>query len=94
MIVHKPEISRGAFHYMDSDKEAGMMTYSVAGENLIIIDHTEVAPEYNGKGIGKLMVFEAVKFARENNLKILPLCPFANVVFKRTPEIQDVLHHT
>jgi predicted GNAT family acetyltransferase len=34
---------------------------------------------------------EAVQYARENNLKILPLCPFAKSVFDKTEEIQDLL---
>lgn len=67
------------------------MTYSVAGENKIIIDHTEVFPEFNGKGIGKKLVLEGVKYARENNLKIIPLCPFAKALFMKLPEVQDVL---
>ena len=32
-----------------------------------------------------------VKFARENNIKIIPLCPFAKSVFDRTESIRDVL---
>jgi uncharacterized protein len=67
------------------------MTYSIAGEDKIIIDHTEVSPAYNGKGIGKKLVVEAVEFARINNIKILPLCPFARSVFARNKDLRDVL---
>jgi len=34
---------------------------------------------------------ELVKYARENKIKIIPLCPFANSVFNATEEIRDVL---
>ena len=27
------------------------------------------------------------------NIKIIPLCPFANSVFKKKPELADVLYH-
>ncbi|MFM9986726.1 MAG: GNAT family N-acetyltransferase [Flavobacteriales bacterium] len=91
MIEHKSTPTRGAFHYFEDGKEAGIMTYSKAGDDMIIIDHTEVFPEFNGKGIGKKLVLEGVKYARENNLKIIPLCPFASALFKKTPEIRDVL---
>lgn len=67
------------------------MTYSWAGDSKIIIDHTEVNAEFNGRGVGKQMVMAAVDFARENNIKILPLCPFAKSVFDKTEEIKDVL---
>ena len=91
MIEHKSTATRGAFHYFEDGQEAGIMTYSKAGEDTIIIDHTEVFPEYNGKGIGKKLVLEGVKYAREHKLKIIPLCPFANALFKKIKEIQDVL---
>ncbi len=83
--------SKGFFKAVEDGKEAGRMTYSKAGSTRIIIDHTEVNPEFNGKGVGKKMVMEAIKYARENNIKILPLCPFAKSVFDKTPEIRDVL---
>lgn len=82
---------KGFFKATEDGKEAGRMTYSWAGDSKIIIDHTEVNAEFNGRGVGKKMVMAAVDFARENNIKILPLCPFAKSVFDKTDEIKDVL---
>ena len=67
------------------------MTYTWAGQNKFIIDHTEVSSNFKGLGIGKEMVYAAVNFARKNNLKILPLCPFAKAIFDKNNEIKDVL---
>lgn len=67
------------------------MTFSVAGKDKIIIDHTEVNPEFNGKGVGKALVMTAVNHARQNQIKILPLCPFAKSVFAKDSSIRDVL---
>ena len=44
-----------------------------------------------GQGAGKKMVEIAVVYAREKNLKILPLCPFAKSVFDKTLDYSDVL---
>lgn len=66
----------------ENEKKAGLMSYSIPGSDFIIIDHTEVEPEYNGKGIGKKLLCKIVEMAREKNLKILPLCPYANTMFK------------
>ena len=44
-----------------------------------------------GKGFGKKMVTKAVEYARENHIKIIPLCPFAKSVFDKTPNFKDVL---
>jgi predicted GNAT family acetyltransferase len=81
----------GYFRAFDNEIEAGRMTYTWAGADKFIIDHTEVNPDFAGQSVGKKLVMEAVHYARENNLKILPLCPFAKSVFDRTKEIQDLL---
>jgi len=84
--------SNKGFFYIDVDgKHEGMMTFVFAGKDKIIIDHTEVKPGNEGKGFGKKMVAKAVEFAREKNIKIIPLCPFAKKVFDKTPEFRDVL---
>lgn len=67
------------------------MSYSRAGDKLLIIDHTEVSDVLKGKGAGKQLVAAAVDHARRHDLKILPLCPFAKSVFDRVTEWQDVL---
>lgn len=81
----------GYFKAMDNDVEAGRITYTWAGKDKLIIDHTEVNPEFSGKGVGKKLVLGAVAYAREHQVKIMPLCPFAKSVFDRTREIQEVL---
>jgi predicted GNAT family acetyltransferase len=83
--------SKGYFYISVDGKQAGKMTFVFAGPDKIIIDHTEVNSEYNGKGFGKKMVAKAVEYAREKNIKIIPLCPFAKKVFDKTPEFRDVL---
>ncbi|TFF24840.1 N-acetyltransferase [Jiella endophytica] len=67
------------------------MTYSRAGEGLIIIDHTEVPSALRGRKVGERLVRQAVEDARRDGVAILPLCPFAKAQIGRHPEWQDVL---
>lgn len=83
--------SKGAFYIEETGNRLAEMTFTKAGNGLIIIDHTEVSDALRGTGAGKKLVTEAVEYARKNNLKILPLCPFAKSVFDRTPKVSDVL---
>jgi hypothetical protein len=83
--------SKGAFLIEQEHERLAEMTYSKAGDNMIIIDHTDVSDNLRGQGAGKQLVMKAVEYARSNNIKILPLCPFAKSVFDKTPEIGDVL---
>ena len=87
----KIEGKKGFFYIEIEGKQEAMMTFVFVGEDKIIIDHTEVNPGNEGKGFGKKMVTKAVEYARENNLKIIPLCPFAKSVFDKVAEFRDVL---
>ena len=90
-IIQENDERRGTFKALENDIEAGSMTYTWAGPTKFIIDHTDVNPDFKGKGIGKQMLMKAVEYARANQLKIMPLCPFAKSVFDKDPEIGDVL---
>ncbi|MCE2997708.1 MAG: GNAT family N-acetyltransferase [Cyclobacteriaceae bacterium] len=82
--------SKGAFVIEEGNERLAELSYSKAGDKLIIIDHTDVSDKLRGQGAGKQLVMKAVEYARASNLKIIPLCPFARSVFDKTPEIADV----
>lgn len=81
----------GNFEAFIDGNRAGLMTYTWAGNERFIIDHTEVDENYNGRGVGKEMVLAAVDFARKEGKKIIALCPFAKATFQKNKDIQDVL---
>ena len=83
--------NKGYFHIDIGGKQEAKMTFVFAGKDKIIIDHTEVNPGNEGKGFGKQMVRKAVEYSRENDIKIIPLCPFAKSVFDKVPDFRDVL---
>lgn len=90
-IKNKSNGHKGAFYIEDEGKEIGLMHYTMSGPEKMIIDHTEVSDAYGGRGLGKQLVKAGVEYARENNIRILPLCPFAKKIFGLTPEFADVL---
>jgi predicted GNAT family acetyltransferase len=83
--------TKGRFAAIDDGKEAGAIFYTSAGESKMILDHTEVNDAYRGQSIGKKILMKIVEFARENKIKIIPLCPYAKSVFDKTESIRDVL---
>lgn len=89
-IIHKEYGREGVFNAVENGKQIGEMTYSWVGEDRIAIDHTGVSPAYEGQGVGKKMVMEAVEFAREKNIKIVPICPFVDALFTRDKNLSDV----
>ncbi|MBK7182038.1 MAG: N-acetyltransferase [Bacteroidetes bacterium] len=90
-VQHKKSDNKGVFYIEVDGLKKAEMTYVMAGETKMIIDHTEVLAELSGKGAGKMLVEKAVEYARKNGIKILPLCTFAKTVFEKTPDYNDVL---
>ncbi|MFZ4058524.1 MAG: GNAT family N-acetyltransferase [Ferruginibacter sp.] len=93
MLIQQTEnSSKGSFFIEENGERLAEMTYSMAGANLMIIDHTEVDDRLRGKNIGLQLVQQAVAFARLHQLKIMPLCPFAKAVMeKKKDDFKDVL---
>tara|TARA_R110000868_G_scaffold132182_16_gene342816 strand:- start:2074 stop:2358 length:285 start_codon:yes stop_codon:yes gene_type:complete len=83
---------KGAFYIEINDVKVAEMTYLHAESHKIIIDHTEVSETLKGQGIGYKLVDALVDYLRSNNLKVIPLCPFANAVFKKMHlQYEDIL---
>lgn len=64
--------------------------YVPSGTSRLIADHTHVDDSLRGEGVGQKLVAELVAYARENELTIIPLCPFVKSQFEKTPDYQDV----
>jgi len=79
------EEGHGAFYIMDDTQQMGEMVVSVTGNNLTVY-HTEVSPQAEGKGFAKKMLDAMTDYARKNNLKVIPLCPYVHAQFKRHPQ--------
>ena len=60
------------------------------GEQLSIIEHTDVDPSLKGQGVGKKLVAKVVEKMRGEQRKIIPLCPFAKQEFDNTREYDDI----
>ncbi|HWA13417.1 MAG TPA: GNAT family N-acetyltransferase [Burkholderiales bacterium] len=72
------------------DGQVAVSKYLLAGGKLII-EHTEVPEALEGRGIAGRIVRTALDYARAQNLKVLPICPYAKAWIGRHPEYQDLL---
>lgn len=80
----------GAFYVIEENEQLGEMVVSIDDANLTVY-HTEVSPKAEGKGYAKKMLSAMVEYARSNQLKVIPLCPYVHAQFKRHPkEYADV----
>ena len=90
-IQHKSGETKGEFFIEENGEVKARLTYSKLGTTQIIIDHIEVSDELRGQNAGKALVEHAIGYARQNGLRVIPLCPFARSVIERDESLQDVL---
>jgi|RhiMetdeSRZDD1v2_1073273.scaffolds.fasta_scaffold36265_3 uncharacterized protein len=81
----------GSFFIEENGNRLAELAYTWRSDHIISIDHTEVDPSLEGKGIGAALVEHVVTFARETGVKLKLYCPFAKTVFTRHKEYHDVL---
>lgn len=87
------EKNRGEVQLFSDGNKAGYMEISVYNQRLTVY-HTEVDPQYEGRGFAKLLLEKLVSYARESNLKIVALCPYVHAQFRRHPEdYQDIWYN-
>ena len=89
-ISIKEDGMQGVFLIKDNGKQIGLMNYTLSSGTMTI-DHTEVDEDHEGEGLGTQLVKAGVTYARENHLKINPVCAFAKKVFEITPDFKEVL---
>ena len=82
----------GVITLKKEEDEVGRLTYTIfPDDNKLVISYVLVHPQFEGKGMGKYLVEEGIKFARENNWKIYPHCSYARSVMNRMKDVDDIL---
>jgi uncharacterized protein len=57
----------------------------------IVLPHTVVPPEFEGKGVASALARHAFGYARDHGLKVIPTCPFMSAWVKKHPEQHDIV---
>ena len=61
---------------LDGDRIIGECDYQETDREVQIV-HTEVLPEYGGKGIAKRLVYKVVEAAEKRHRTVVPYCSYA-----------------
>jgi predicted GNAT family acetyltransferase len=57
----------------------------------IAFTHTEIEPEFEGKGLGGALIREALSRARTEGAEVLPYCPFVRSYIESHPGQLDLV---
>ena len=92
ITIRVEERRDGAFVAERRGEHVGELTFHRRSDsNVMTLIHTEVLPAGRGGGVGRRLVHAAVDFARDRQLKVVVVCPYAKTVFEREPDLRDVL---
>ncbi|MGC4129307.1 MAG: GNAT family N-acetyltransferase [Bergeyella sp.] len=81
----------GVITMCNDTEEIGRLTYTVfPDDSRLIISFVQVYPKHEGKGMGKFLVEEALRFAGENRWKVYPHCSYSRAVMSRMSDIDDI----
>ena len=91
MDIQHREAKRGGAFFIERDgQRIAEITYQWQDTHKIVADHTWVDDSLRGQGIARQLLDVLVEFAREKQLKIVPVCSYVEVMFRREPSLADV----
>lgn len=67
-----------------------LIAYKKSG-NIYNLYHTEVPPQFAGRGVGNRLVKGTLEKIKAEDGKIIPSCPFVAAYLKRHPEYQEMV---
>jgi hypothetical protein len=88
-----PEITLNAKSQRFESKVDGLLCrcdYRMHGNTMMLV-HTEVPPQLEGRGIASLLVRAAFDHARQNGMDVLPVCSYVRTWVERHPEVSPLL---
>jgi len=88
-VKHEENNNSESFYIELNGEKPGRMDYTRNG-NIITILHTHVDAVLKGKGAGKQLVDSAVRWAKNNNHKIIAQCSFAYSMMEKIPAYHEV----
>jgi len=80
----------GRLEIVVAGRRAGYVDYRRGPEELAL-NHTEIEPEFEGRGLGGRLVREALSRARAEGDAVLPFCPFVRSYIERHPDQLDLV---
>jgi predicted GNAT family acetyltransferase len=88
VIVDVPEASR--FEARVDGQLAGILEY-VEKRGRLALAHTEVLPDFEGRGIASRLAKFGLDEARRKELGVIVICPFVRRYVERHPEERDIV---
>ena len=67
------------------DGQLSKLDYMLDGDT-IVMTHVGVYPEQRGQGVAGKLTQVALEYAKENSLRVIPMCPYIAAYIHRNPQ--------
>ncbi len=79
---------------VDNSEIAAYISGIFNKDGVLEIEHTSTNPIYRGQGLAKQLVELTIKYAKENKIKIIPVCSYVVSYFqKNSNEVKDIIQN-
>lgn len=90
VVTDNPGLSR--YEAWIGGELAGIVLYEMQGSSIVFL-HTEVLPDYEGRGVAAALVRTSLDEVRAGGrLDVVPSCPFYRSWLEKHPDYQDLVH--
>ncbi|CAN5740414.1 MAG: N-acetyltransferase [Gemmatimonadetes bacterium] len=87
-LIHDRAASR--FRLPLEDGGEAFIEYVEPDSGTLDLLHTVVPPAARGEGIGSGLVEQVLRYARDQDLRIVPSCPFVAAYLQEHPEYREL----
>ena len=71
------------------DNQLSKLDY-LLDEDTIVMTHVGVYPEHRGQGVAGKLTEVALEYAKQNSLRVIPMCPYIAAYIRRNPQYIDL----
>lgn len=83
---------KGRYEIHHGETVAGFMEFTVDDHGRLVVPHTEIDPAFGGRGLGSVLVSQALADTSSRGETVVPVCPFV-VKYLRSHEVDGLDVH-
>ena len=87
-VEHEPGRRRFTMRF---DEGTAVLDYRAIDAGTLDYHHTFVPPALRGRGLASELTSQALRYARDARLKVVPTCPFVATFIARHPEYSSLV---
>ena len=86
VVIHNPDENRFEAIY---DGKLSKLDY-IQDKTNFVITHVGVHPDLRGHGVAEKITLAGLEYARQNSLRVIPMCSYAATYIRRHPEYAEL----